>query len=107
VEDAFEDGEVVEHFEGGDAGVDAELLGQVAEDAPDGKLVAEHVGIAEEGGAGVGVEERGEDAHEGGLAGAVRAEESVHAGGDGEGDAIQGADAVGVGFREGVEAEVH
>jgi len=48
----------------------------------------------------VGLLQRGDGSHQGGLAGAVRAEQAVHAPRDGEGDALEGFDAVRAGLRE-------
>ena len=64
VGDALHDGEVVEHVERGHLGVDAELLGQIAEDFADGVLVLEDVDAVERDGAGVGILEGGDGAHE-------------------------------------------
>src|SRR5688572_10494974 len=94
--DAFEDGEVVKESFGGDVGVDAEFLGEVAEGFSDVVFLFEDVEVAQSYLAGVGLLERGDRAHEGGLAGAVRAEESVHAGWDRQGDVLEGLDPVAV-----------
>ena len=56
---------------------------------------------------GVGLLERGDRAHERRLAGAVRAEQAEHAGGDLERDVVEGADAVGVRLGETIDDEVH
>jgi hypothetical protein len=98
VGDALHDGEVVEHVEGRHLGVDTELLGKIAEDFADGVLVLEDVDSVERDGAGVGVLESGDRAHQRGFAGAVGAEEAKHFITDGEGEVLKCLDAVGVGL---------
>src|SRR5262249_2948723 len=68
--DYFEDGEVIQHVDGGELGVDAELLGKVAEELADFILLCENVDAVKNDIAGVGVLERGDGAHEGTFAGA-------------------------------------
>jgi hypothetical protein len=98
VGDALHDGEVVEHVERGHLGIDTELLGEIAEDFADRVLVLEDVDAVERDGAGVGVLQGGDGAHEGGLAGAVGAEEAEHLVADGEGEVLECFDAVGIGL---------
>jgi hypothetical protein len=69
--DALHDGEMVEHVRGGDARIDAELLRQVAELAADRILIGDNVEAVEQDGACVGILQRGDGAHESGLARAV------------------------------------
>ena len=80
--DAFEDRQVIQKRQARDPGVDAELLGEVAQHLAHLLLVPEDVQVAQRGGAAIRVLEGGQDAHEGGLAGPVRAQESEHPGGD-------------------------
>ena len=80
---------MVEHVERGDLGIDAELLRQVAEDAADLVLLAQHVDAVEVDGAGVGILKRGDGAHQRALAGAVGADQAEHAVADGEGEVLK------------------
>jgi len=82
--DPLEHGEVLEQSLGGDVGVDAEFLRQVAERFADFVFLLDHVQVAELDRALVWVLERGDRPHQGGLAGAVGAEQAVHALRDGE-----------------------
>jgi hypothetical protein len=97
---SFEDREVIEQRFRGNARIDAELLRQVTEHAPDVVLLAKHVDVAERDGAGVGFLQRGDGAHQRRLAGAVRAEETEHAGRNRERDVLESFDAVRIGLRE-------
>src|SRR5262249_20205370 len=70
-------------------------------------LVAEHVDFAQAHGAGVGILERGERAHERRFAGSVRAEEAEHPGLYREGHVAERLDARSVALREPFDAELH
>ena len=78
--DAFHGGEIVEEFDGAKIGVDAEVLRKVAEDGAKSVGIASNVGVVPEDAAGGGLRDGGEDAHESGFAGTVRAEEAENAG---------------------------
>ena len=99
----FEHGDVVQQPRRAHGRVDAELLREVAEGAAHAVLLAQDVdglpravgvGVAERDGAGVGLLERGDRAHQRGLAGAVGPEQAVHAAADVERDVPEGVDAV-------------
>jgi hypothetical protein len=105
--DALQDREVLEDGLGGEVGVEAELLREVAELAAELGLLFEHVDVAEADAAAVGVLQGGDRAHERRLAGAVGAEQAEHAGGDREVDALQRAHAVGVGLGELADLQFH
>ena len=98
LDDALEHREVVEQLLRAHLRVDAELLRQVAERLPHFVLLVQDVDIAEADAALVRLLQRGDDAHQRGLAGAVRAEQAVHARRDREGDVLQRVHAVGVGL---------
>ncbi len=84
--------------ERGDPGVDAELLREITEDFADLVFVGEDVEAVELDGAGVGVLEGGDGAHEGALAGAVGAEEAEHVVADVQREILERLYAVGVGL---------
>ena len=98
---------MVEESLGGDVGVDAEFLREVAEGFSDFVFLFEDVEIAERDRSGVGLLQRSDRPHEGGLAGPVRAEESVHAGRDRQADVLEGLDAVSVGLGDVADFELH
>ncbi len=75
---------MVKQVKGGDFWIDTELLGKIAEEAAHCIFLPEHVDAIEGDRAGVGVLQRGDDAHQGTLAGAVRAEQPEHVVADGE-----------------------
>src|SRR5947207_1367456 len=80
---ALEDGDVVKELTCREVGVDAQLLRQIAEHALDVSAVAlaADLAVANAHGAAGGMEDAGEDAHQGGLAGTVRPDEAKHAAG--------------------------
>jgi hypothetical protein len=79
----------------------AAVLADRADDRADPAGVAQHVDPGHRGPAGVRAGQRGQDPHGGGLAGAVRAEQGVHAAGpDGEAQPVQRADAALEGLAE-------
>lgn len=81
------------------------MLAGDADGPADALRVAHDVVAADDGGAGVGPEQRGQDAHERRLAGAVGTEQRVDgAGGDGEVDAVEHAPAA-EGLAEAVDAD--
>ena len=100
VGDSLHNGEVVEHVHGVHFRVDAEFLGEIAEDLADGIFLFEDVEVVEPDFAFVGILQGGDGAHEGALAGAVGAEQAEHVVADGERDVFEGFDAVGIGFGE-------
>ena len=57
--------------------VEGDVLRHQADPAPDLRTVADHVEPGHEGLAGVGLQQRRQDAHRGGLAGAVRTQQGV------------------------------
>src|SRR5688500_693310 len=82
-----------------------ELLRKVTERLAHAVLLAEHVDrlarwIAEVDRACVGLLQRGDRAHQRGLAGAVRAEQPEHPGWDRQRDVVERAHAAGVALRE-------
>ena len=97
---------MVEQLVGGHFRVHAEVLRQVAEQAADLVLVVEHVEVAEEDRAGIAFLQGGQGAHQGRLAGAVRAEQAEHPGGDGQRDLVQRHHAIGVGLRQFADAVI-
>jgi hypothetical protein len=97
---SLEDGKVIEQILGGHFRIEAELLRQISERPPHGVFVAKHIDVAEAHRAGVGLLQRGKDAHQRRLTGAVRAEEAEHSARDRQGDAVQGAGAVVVRLRQ-------
>ena len=105
--DALHDGEVVEHVERGHLGIDAELLRQIAEDAADLVFLAEDVDAVEVDGAGVGVLQGGDGAHQRALAGAVGTEKTEHVVADGEGKVLERLDAVRIGLGKTCNRECH
>ena len=98
---------MVEQLLGADLRVDAELLRQVAERPAHRVLVPQHVDLAERDAAAVGLLQRGEDAHQRGLAGAVGPQQPVHAVRDREGDVVQRLHAVGVGLGIVAQGQLH
>jgi hypothetical protein len=95
----LEDGEMPEQLLRARLGIDAELLGQVAERLPHGVHLLHDVEVAEVDGADVRLLERGEDAHQRRLAGTVRAEQAVHSRRNRERHVLQRLHAVGIGLR--------
>ena len=89
---------MIEHVFGRDARIDAEILRQIAEAFAELFFLVQSVKRAEMDLAAIGLLQSGDGAHERRLTGAVRAEEAIHAARNGEGDVIEGADAVGIGF---------
>jgi len=84
-----------------DLRVHAEVLWQVAQPSAHGVLVAQYIDARlarnrQRGGAAVRFLQRGQGAHQRGLAGAIRAEQPEHAAGNIEGDTGKGVDPIGV-----------
>src|ERR1043165_3046179 len=77
-DDALEHREVVEQVLGADVLVEPELLGEISEDSTERRLVLEDVDLIKHHAARVWLLERGDDAHQRGLARAIGAEESEH-----------------------------
>jgi hypothetical protein len=107
VREALQPREVVEHLGRGHLGIDAELLGKIAEEPAHAILVAQHVDVVEGRRSAIGLLQRGERAHEGRLARAVRAEEAEHPGRDGERHVVEGLDAIGIALREIADGKLH
>ena|GEM_PF-6267924 len=83
----------VEQLPAGHQRVDSRLLERHADRAADGVGLADHVVARHERRAGGGAQEGGEDADQGGLAGAVGAEKAVDLSGvDREVEVVDGAD---------------
>src|SRR4030095_16265034 len=80
--------------------IEAELLRQIAELAPDELRILERVGAVERDLTGGRLEQAGDDAHERRLARAVRTEESEHSGRHGEAHALERGDGSGVDLDE-------
>ncbi len=95
---ALQYGEMVEQFVSGHFRVDAEVLGQVAEQAADRVFFVEHIEVAEKYRPGIAFLQGGQGPHQRRLAGAVRAEQAEHPRRDGQADLVQRHDAVGVGL---------
>ncbi len=91
--EALGGGEVAEELAGGQVRVGPEVLRQVAEMAADGVRGGGEVGALVAEGAAGRAGHRGDDPHQGGLAGAVGAEQAQHAVAEGEGEAVDGAGA--------------
>src|SRR5262249_7955070 len=77
--DVLQHGEMIEQVFGGYAGINAELLRQITEDAADRVRIAHHVDAVVEHLSGRWLLQRRDDAHQRGLAGPVRAEQAEHA----------------------------
>ena len=96
---------MVEHLLGRDAGVDAEILRQVAEHPAQSLRLLEDIDVAEPylpGGRGL---QGGDDAHQGRLASAVGAQKAVHALGDGQADIVERLHAAGVDVRQSLDGK--
>ena len=98
--DALELQQVLEHRFAGEVREEPEVLRQVAEHRPERVRLGEDVASVECDGAGGRLEHAGEDAHEGGLAGAVGAEETEHPGADVERDALERGHGAGINLHE-------
>jgi hypothetical protein len=96
----LEDGEVAQQPFGTHLLVDAEVLGQVAELAAQPFLVLQDVEAVEMDASAIGILQRGDGAHQRGLAGAVRPQQPEHSVGDVEADIVDGLDAIGIGLVE-------
>jgi hypothetical protein len=96
VHDPFQHGKVVEHRFGRDPGVNAELLGQVAEDLAYFLLLMQDVEIVQCDRAGVALLERGDGTHQGRLAGAVGPHQTEHPPRDLKADILERLDSVAV-----------
>ena len=70
--------DVLEVLEAGESFVDRGVLPGESDTRPSAARVLHHVDAVDEGGARVGLQERREDAHRGGLAGAVGAQHAEH-----------------------------
>ena len=98
VSNAFEGSEVLQQLLGAHAGVHAEFLRQIAQHPAHGLFVAQHVDVVEHNTTGIGVLQRGNGAHQAGLARAVGPQQAKHARWDVETNVFQGLSAVGVGL---------
>ena len=87
--------------------IDAEFLRQVAQGLAHLFLALQHVDLAEHGAAAVGFLQRGQDAHQRRLAGAVGPEQAEHARRDRQADVVQRLHAVGIGLADVAESELH
>jgi hypothetical protein len=105
--DPLQQREVVQHGLGADARVHAELLRQVAQRAAHGLAVCQHVHLAQAHAPGVGLLQRGQDAHERALPRPVGPQQPEQAGGDGERHVLQGRHAVGIRLPEMLDRQVH
>ena len=90
---------------GGDFRIDPELLREIAEGPTQLVLLAQGVDRAEVDLPFVGLLQGGDGAHERRLAGAVRAKQAIHPRRDAQVDVLQCLDAVGVSFREVLDAQ--
>jgi hypothetical protein len=72
-------GKVLEEFIGGEMGIDAEILRQIAENGSEWIGRREDVQVIPVDGASGGARDGGKDAHEGGLAGAVGSQKPENA----------------------------
>src|SRR5262249_50688653 len=106
---ALENGDVVQELAGTEVRVDAELLGQIAEYAPDTRAPAldGRIVLTDADGAARRVQDASQDAHEGGLAGAVGSEQPKHAACDGEVYSAERADVADVDFGEALRDDAH
>ncbi len=98
VRQALEAGEMVQQLIGGDLGIDPEVLRQVAQQAADLVFFVQHVQFTQEHRAGIAFLQRCQRTHQGGLAGAIGAEQAKHPGRDRERDIVQGDHAIGIGL---------
>src|SRR5690554_2613187 len=109
VVEALERGHVLQELPAGQLWIEAGFLRQVAKDVLDEPLlfVVACVPAVNVHAAARGLGERGEDAHQRGLARTVRAEEAEHASPDLEGYAVEGADPLRIGLGEAFDADLH
>ena len=105
--DALQRSEVRQQALGRDLGIQSKLLRQIAEHLAHVVLLAQHVDAVHARGAAVGFLQRGQSAHEGGLAGAVRAEQSEHALWNGQRDVLQRLRPVGIALGETCDLKFH
>ena len=103
--DALQHRHVIQHVAGGNAGIDSEILREVAERAPELIGMGEDVDVAEADAALGRDLQRRHRAHQGRLARAVRPEEAVHAARNGQGHVVQRAGAVRVDVADAVQIE--
>jgi hypothetical protein len=89
---------MTEHVLRGNSGIYAEILREIAEAAADFVLLREDIEVTEADGTSVGRLQRGDGAHQRGFAGAIGAEEAIHALGNVERDAVEGLDAIRIGL---------
>src|SRR5688500_9448390 len=101
-----EDGKVVQQPLRRGLRIDAELLRQVAQCLAHLVFLPQDIERPEVALPLVGLLEGCDRAHERRLAGAIRAEKSVHAGWNGQIDALQRMDAIRIGFRQIADTEV-
>src|SRR5688572_14435307 len=101
-----EDGKVIQQPLRRGLRIDAELLRQVAQCLAHLVFLPQDIERPEMDLPLVGLLEGGDRAHERRLAGAIRAEKSVHAGWNGQMDALQRMDAIRIGFRQIADTEV-
>ena len=104
---SFQHGEVVEQFIRRHLRIQAEVLRQVAQHAADLVLVVEYVVVAEEDGAGIALLQGGQGAHQGRLAGAIRAQQAKHPGRYRQRHVIQRHHAIRVGLRQFANLQFH
>ncbi len=105
VRDALEDSDVVEQRNRRHAGVDAEILGEVAQSPAKLLRFGDDVDAIEEYPARIWFLQRGDCPHERGLAGAVGAEQAEEARADFQVDTAKRPDAVCIGFGESRDPE--
>jgi len=103
--DALQHGQVIEQLLGREPRVDAELLRQVAQHAPQPVRLCEDIHALEGYAAAAGALQGGDDAHQRGLARPVRPEQAVDAARHVEVDVVQRAHAPWIGVRESTDLQ--
>ena len=98
---------MVQHIDGRHLWINAELLGKIAQHFADLVFLREDVDAVEIDGAGVGILERGDGAHQRAFAGAVWAEEAEHIVADGEREVLERPNAVRIGLRQASDRKCH
>ena len=90
----------MQHVDGGDLWIDAELLRQIAEDPANFVFLLENIEAVEIDSAGIGILQSSDGSHQCAFARAVRTEQTEHIIADCEGEILKRFNAVRIGFRQ-------
>ena len=107
IHDSFQKGDVIQHVLRGNARVNAEVLRQIAKPAANFFLLLQHVDVTKRCGSAVRLLERGQRAHQRGLAGTIGAKQSVHPARNPQRDVIQCFHTIRIGFGQTLNIEFH